>query len=282
MPILKRLIVPPPDERLPVEERIPMPRRIPGALVAQTETPPEEDCFGHRRIFRKDEARMLVQAFELPVLDFEPAFPLPEVREAPPPPPPEPEPDVEAVKAALEAEWQARLDEAVAAARDEGLAEGRAEAEAALRAEVDAARDAFAEAADKLQQAWEQYMAKTEPLLSHLAFTMAQAILDAPLSHDVKELSARALSQAVDRLAHTPPLQISIHPVDLLRLRETGIVDQLEGAYESLRWDPNEDLKEGDWVVQSPVAMVRHLKEELLHTLRERLTLPRLDDDPTS
>ncbi len=275
MPLIKHYHLPPlPSESEAEAEKSPL-RRIPVSLIRASEAEALQEDYKRRHVVRREEARVLARAFELPILEFEPAFPLP----APPEPPaaPEPPPDLETLKATWDAAWQARLEEATETARKEGFEKGYAEAEAALREEVEKDRAALAETASHLQDTWRQFMVKTEPLLSHLAFTMAQAILDAPLSNDVKELSTRALSQAVDKLSQDPPLQISVHPVDLLRLRETGIVDQLEASFECLQWDSNDTLKEGDWIVQSPVAMVRHLKEELLHTLRERLSLPPLE-----
>ncbi len=266
---------PPPE---PSEQML---RRIPRTRIAIAPVETQEETPHHLRgVVRRNEAALLAEAFELPVLAPEPAFPLaapepePEEPVEPPPPPPV---DAEALKAEWDAVWEARMAEAVERARQEGRETGRAEAEEALRDEVEAAKAAFIEDAARLRDAWRAFMEKTEPMLAHLALTTARTILDAPLPSDVKDLATRTLSRAVDRLAGETPIHISLHPVDLLRLRESGLADELSAAHPGLEWDSDERLKEGDWVVQSPAAMIRHIKEELLDTLRARLGLPPLD-----
>ncbi|WP_457651526.1 hypothetical protein [Rhodocaloribacter sp.] len=257
-------------------------RRVPHTRIAIAPVETEEETpYRLKGVVRRNEAALLAEAFELPALAPEPAFPLaapepePEEPVEPPPPPPV---DPEALKAEWDAMWEARMAEAVERAREEGREAGRAEAEEAMRAEVEAAKAAFVEDAARLRDAWRAFMEKTEPLLAHLAFTTARAILDAPLPSDVKDFATRTLSRAVDRLAGEAPLRISLHPVDLLRLRESGLADELSEAHPGLEWDSDERLKEGDWIVQSPAAMIRHVKDELLDTLRARLGLSPLDD----
>ncbi len=261
------------SERL--QRRIPRARIAVAPVEAQEETP-----YRLSGVVRRNEAALLAEPFELPVLapdpEFPPAAPEPEPEEPVEPPPPPPV-DPEALKAEWDAAWQARMTEAVEQARKEGYDAGRAEAEEALRAEVASAKAAFVADAARLQEAWRAFMEKAEPMLAHLAFTTAGAILDAPLPTDVKDLATRALSRAVDRLAGEAQLRISLHPVDLLRLRESGLADELSAAHPGLEWDSDERLREGDWIVQSPAAMIRRVKEELLETLRERLGLPPLD-----
>jgi flagellar assembly protein FliH len=258
-------------------------RRVPRTRIAIAPVEPEEETpYRLTGVVRRNEAALLAEVFELPVLEPAPAFPLaapePEPEEPVEPPPPPPPVDPDALKAEWDAAWEARMAEAVERARQEGREAGRAEAEEALRAEVEAAKAAFLEDAARLRDAWRAFMEKTEPMLAHLAFTTARAILDAPLPSDVKDFAARTLSRAVDRLAGEAPLRISLHPVDLLRLRESGLADELSAAHPGLEWDSDERLKEGDWIVQSPAAMIRHVKEELLDTLHARLGLPPLDD----
>ncbi len=244
-------------------------RRIPMNLVGLLDASEAGTTLPTGHVVRRSEAQIVARPFELQALASLPSYPLANERADPV--------DEEAERAKHEAEWQARLDREVAAAEKAGYEKGYAAAESAMRAETDAARAAFIHDAGQLKACWEEFTQKTEPLLAHLALTMTQTILDAPLSPEVQKVAARSLSTAIDRLATDPPIQISLHPVDLLRLRESGIVDELEASHEGLQWDPDEAMHEGGWVVQSPVAMIRHLKAELAHTLRTQLGLPDLD-----
>ena len=232
------------------------------------------------RILRGSAAQMDTRVFEMPFLGFTPVFPIQE-----PPPPPEPEapapPLPELVEARIEWEAEARisLQEAVEQARAEAFAAGHADAEAALRAEHEATRQAFSQDVERLQQSWRTFMQQCEPMLAQLAFTLAETILESPLPEAVKSLSTRTLSTAVEHLGGTPPLKISLHPVDLFRLQESGLADQLATMHPSLRWDANADLQQGDWAVQSPAGLIRHLRDELITTFRQRLGLQDLSDD---
>jgi len=254
-------------------------RRVPAHLVDlwdESETEPTPPA-GH--VLRRSEADVLARVFELPILETAPSFPLAKSlgtslgEEGPDRLPDE----VRALKAKWDAEWQKRLDKAVDAARQEGHDAGYADAESKLLENLTEAKEAFVEDATKLKGVWEAFIRKTEPMLAHLAFTMARTILDAPLSPDIQKVVARTLSDAVDQLAGDPPIRISLHPVDLLRLRESGLVDELEATHKGLQWDPVDAMDEGEWVAHSPVAMIRHVKDELLHMLRLRLGLPPLD-----
>ncbi|RMF71403.1 MAG: hypothetical protein D6740_06830 [Alphaproteobacteria bacterium] len=235
------------------------------------------------RVIPREAARVLAAPFEVPVLAAAPSFPLPELPEESE----EDEPrvsaeDLEQLRAQWAAEQEAaferRLEAAVEQARSEGYEQGYRDAEEALRATVDADRAALREDMRRLREAWQSFIGQTEPLLAHLAVTMAQSILDAPLPPEVREVATRALSAAVDRIAGDPPLTIHVHPVDLLRLRETGLLQELSAEHPGLQWDSDESLREGDWIVESPAAMIRHLRDELLHEFQQRLGLSPLDD----
>jgi hypothetical protein len=170
--------------------------------------------------------------------------------------------------------WQQEQEEAVVRARTEAADEVRAELQQemdALQAELDTLRAAYREDAERLQQAWQTFIHQTEPLLLDLAFGITRTLFEAPLPEDVRSIGARALTTAIDQLAADPPITISLHPVDLLRLQESGIVDQLEAVHSGLRWDARSDFNQGDWIAQSPEGAVRRVKEELMAALREQL-----------
>ncbi len=181
--------------------------------------------------------------------------------------------DEEALRAKLEAEWQQKLEVAIAQAQAEGEAAGRAAAEAEWRERLLRLQEQWAEELEQLRQAWYAYVRQLEPLLVEMALDVAEALLDAPLAESLKGVSARVLAEAIEHLARETPIEISLHPVDFLRLQEQGVIAQLESRHPDLRWQLNPALKEGDWIVQTPAAMRRSIRQELLQTLRQRLGL---------
>lgn len=170
--------------------------------------------------------------------------------------------------------WQQEQEKAVDRARTEAANAVRAELQQqidALQAELDAQRSAFREDAERLRGAWQTFIRHSEPLLLDLAFGIARTLFEAPLPEGVRGIGARALTTAIDQLASDPPVVISLHPVDLLRLQESGIVEQLEAVHGGLRWDTRPDFPQGDWIARSSQGAVRRVKEELMAALREQL-----------
>jgi len=178
-------------------------------------------------------------------------------------------------------EWQAHLEEAVAAARAEGYEEGQAdgyesgyaEAEEAVRAEARAQREALVEDAARLDAVWARYVEEREPMLIELALELAEAIVDAPLTDSLRTASEEALAEAVAELSGTPPVTVHVHPSDYERLRETELAQRLEATCEELQWAPDADRGEGDWSVVSPAGAIRRLRSEVVETLRSHLGL---------
>lgn len=187
-----------------------------------------------------------------------------------------------ALRAAIEAEWQERLEEAVSQAHAEGEAAGRATAEAEWTPRLQALQEQLACELERLRQAWADYTRRLEPLLVELALEVAETLLDAPLPESIRGVSARTLTEAVEQLARSAPLEISMHPVDFLRLQEQGVIAQLESRHPDLHWDLNSELSEGDWIVQTPTAMQRRIRQEMLERLRQRLGLTPHSDAPGS
>jgi flagellar assembly protein FliH len=180
---------------------------------------------------------------------------------------------VESLKEEWDAQWQQRLDTAVAAARDEAFALGYTDAHARLQQDYEAQKDVLGAHFLKLRAAWKQFLEESEPSLVELSFDIAQAVLDSPLPGNVKNVATRALAEAVEQLAGSAPIEIMLHPVDFLSLQESGLVDQLESLHAGIRWEPRPEMKQGDWAVQSPAAAIRRLESELIGTLRSRLGL---------
>mgnify|MGYP001220138896 CR=1 FL=1 len=129
----------------------------------------------------------------------------------------------------------------------------------------------------QLRQRWHEFIEDSKPVLLEIAVDVAEALLDAPLPESIRGASARAIAEAVEELAGTGTLTVSLHPVDYQRLQEKGLIDQLNANHErSLRWHPDPERPEGDWSVESPAAVIRHYKSEILDTVDQLLgtTLP--------
>lgn len=254
--------MPPPNRVL---KRVHAPEAIRGAALA----PAEEPHAPRGRVLRDVAARPYA---------WEPfvAAPVPVEEER------EPEPSAEALnearlRAEWEAAWQERHEAALAEARETayeaGHAEGRAAAEEALHAELEAERATLIETGLRLQTMWQDYVAKCEPLLASLAFEVARQLLAAPLPQDVRAVTTQALARALQDLAESPSVEVTLHPEDLDRLSAYGYLDDLGATHEGLRWKADARLEPGDWVVQTPDAAIRHLKDELLNHLQSRFGL---------
>ena len=237
-----------------------------------------------RGVLRSAQVKEEVQAFVLAEFEQAPRAPLAPPPEEEPPPAEEkglsPE-EVEALRASWEAEWQARLERERAQAEAEAYERGYAAAQEALKDDLEAQRQAAKKVASRLTPAWSDFLKASEPLLSELAFEVAETLLDAPLPSDIKEISTRALAEALEELGAEAPIRIALHPVDFLQLEESGMAEQLGEVHRGLAWEPNPDLRQGDWVAQSPVAAVRRLRDELICKLKDRITSATAQHDPT-
>lgn len=183
----------------------------------------------------------------------------------------DPEPSRQAEATFEDGRQQGRAD------RDAEVAELQAEVDR-LTADLEESQNAteqhvriVTEAADRLSDGWTGAVRSMEPDLVALALEAAEAVLDAPLSAEQRSATEAALSGAVGSLAARAPVTISLHPVDLLHLQETGLATALESAHNGLRWEPLSKLAEGDWTVTSAEAAVRRVRTEMLGALRDRL-----------
>lgn len=184
-----------------------------------------------------------------------------------------------------DAEWQEHLQEAVETARAEGYEAGReegyeagydegyAEAEATLRVEWEEEREALIADTTRFEEVWTRYVEESESRFVELALQLAEAIVDAPLTDSLRRASEEALTEAVAELAGTPPITITVHPVDFQRLQESGLAEHLTEKYDDLQLESDPECAEGDWSVSSPAGVVRRRRSEVLETLREHLGL---------
>lgn len=178
-----------------------------------------------------------------------------------------------APEAALEAAPEAAREAALEAARAEGYAAGRADAEAALRAEVELHKAAVSTDLERLEERLRAFLTRLETDLVAVALDAAELVAGATPPEPVAAALGRAVAQALDALSTGDALGVHLHPVDLLRLQEEGIVDALSASHPGLRWAPDDRLAEGDWYVFSHEAAVRRVRAELLDGLRARFDL---------
>jgi flagellar biosynthesis/type III secretory pathway protein FliH len=276
MPVLKH--VPFPEAVLPEQ---PLTRVLRGVQAPDWQAADLSQPLAVKGVVRGACATVAPRPFELAVLDPTPDFALPPVEE-PGPVSEEVEPEVlyedpEQQRAWQETEAQVRLAEETARAREEGWQAGYAQARAETNQQVEACREALDVARGTLHTAWTTALHQMEPVVTHLAFAIAEAILEAPLPASLRTLSTQQLTTTIELLALAPPVQVRLHPVDLLRLQEAAVIEPLMAAFPDLQWETNADLKPGEWVVQTPTALVRRLHLELLAHLRQHLMLPDLE-----
>lgn len=268
------------------EEWLPLPKRVPAEKVEGTSKQVGFDVpeFRLTGVLRGEQAQLDAKPLDIGLFLEEPVVPLPPLEED--------EPEIvdegpvydevreAALKETWDAEWQARLDAAVEAARAEAYQSGYEQARAELQADFDEQKvfldhhlEVFETEAAKLKVGWQQAVKASEPELATLAVSLAEAILDAPLSEAVKDASREVLLETIERLADEAPTEVTLHPVDFLRIQELGMVEQLDQVYTNLRWTPDSGLTEGEWIVKTPEAVVRRLHQEMMRMLRERIGL---------
>jgi flagellar assembly protein FliH len=241
----------------------------PGPGNAATGLCPELEIVKPSRIVRAAATRLAAQPFEVAVLE-PPNFPLPHAEAMALEQATETRRQETACQDEVDAAWEDRLEEATAQAHNQGYAQAQAD----LQDEINAQKAMLATDVAHLKDCWDDFVSRCETLLAQIAFEVAEALLDAPLPESVKEATATSLAGAIEQLAGEAPLAVTLHPVDYLRLQETGVVERLEAVFQDLRWHADPDLAQGDWVVLSPTAAIRRFKQELLQDLLHRLGLP--------
>lgn len=190
-----------------------------------------------------------------------------------------PEEEPELTPEEIEAQWKTRLEAAREAALIEGREAGLAEAKAQYDAELADIRQQFAEDLDGIQKSWEAFIRRSEPDFVQLAFQLTRAVLDAPIPDGVRQISERVVAEAVEHMAGEVAVEIILHPVSYLRIQEAGVEDQLNAMHSKLRWRSDADLKQNEWIVQSPRAATRRIEAELIDQLQRELSVTGRRDD---
>ena len=183
--------------------------------------------------------------------------------------------ELEQLKQRLESNQRSmerRLAKEVAEAREAALEEGFQQGHAAAVAHIDAERANLVRAMDGVTTAWDSLSANSEPLLAELAFKMVEAILDSPLPENMRALSTGALSDAMEKLADSRSVQVSLHPADYMMLDESAVLVPLTENHPNISWRTDASLERGDWEAQSSEAVIRRVAKELLADLRTRLS----------
>lgn len=172
-----------------------------------------------------------------------------------------------------QAKWEERLEQAVATAREEGFEAGKASLQAEMEQAMLDARTAFADDLTAVQQSWEGHLKDSRVRLVQLAFRIAEVVLDAPLPPDLRRITETTVTDAIERMIDDIPVEVALHPVNYLRIQESGLEAQLSAVHSKLRWRSDANLKENEWIIQSNRSATRRLEAELLDDLQRELAL---------
>ena len=180
---------------------------------------------------------------------------------------------VQALQQEWDATWEARMEKAVEESYEWGYQAGEAAMRDQLEADFNRRHATMMNEIKPLQKLWETFIERAEPSLVEFTFAVVDQLLSAPLTAPLRAISERALIRALDKLKHDAPIRISLNPVDLLRLEESGLAENLKSGFPLLSWEANPDIVEGDWYLESPQKVIRHVAAELITNLQERLNL---------
>lgn len=185
------------------------------------------------------------------------------------------------LRAAWEEEWKQRMRERRETAREEGFEAGYEKARAEADEQIEELEALLHEGLDEMEAQRLTFFEHVETELAELSLEIAERILDAPLPHEMHDRVKGAVHDAVDELAGNGRTDITLHPADYLRMQESGLMEQLDTAYEQLHWHSDPELEyQGNWIVESPHGALRHLKEELLREIKTGLGLRDPGADP--
>jgi hypothetical protein len=227
---------------------------------------PDEQPFRLSGVLRGGQTTITAEACEIPLRTFEADFPLPAETERPKPPVSE-----AAIRAELDAEWRTRMEDTVLSVREEAYDAGYATAKQELEASINDTIASLAVQLATMRDAVNLHIGFLERTAVELAVGVSAAILDAPLTNQARLASERALAHAAETLAGDGSLEITLHPIDLLKVQESGLQEQLKSTFPELRWTPDESMAEGDWSARSPKAVIRRIRQEMLHLIAEKL-----------
>lgn len=221
------------------------------------------------RILRGSRAHFRSEPVDVELEALEPDFPLP-------PDPHVPDDantplDADGLRAEIEAEWKQKLEEAVLHVREEAFEAGYGAAREELLEATERTRRELGQDAEQLRRALDGFMESAEVRAVQLAIDAAEVVLGSPLSDRARAGVEQSLASAVEGLAGDGAIEVSLHPVDLLRIQESGFDAQLSAALPGLRWHPDDSLAEGDWSARSSQAVVRRVRMEMMDEIRARL-----------
>ena len=173
----------------------------------------------------------------------------------------------------LEQEWAEKLAAAVDGAKEAAFEEGYARAKETFEKKAENSKREFEKGLDRIKESWENYLKRSETILMQIALEITQFVIDIPLPKQYTDITERVLNNALDQLGRETPLSLSLNPLDLLRLQESGMMDVIKDKFPALRWDPQPTLKEGNWIIQTPKQAIRRISDELLHHLKDQFGL---------
>lgn len=181
--------------------------------------------------------------------------------------------ELETLRAEWDVAWQAKLDEAEKKIRIEAFAKGYEAAREELQSNIEQTQNDFHAGLGRLQDTWNSLIKRSETLLLEIALEIVEFLIDAPLPNRFTHATERALLEALELLSRDVPISLSLNPVDLLQLQESGILAHIKDQFPSIRLDPQSTLKEGNWIVQTPRQAIRRVSDELLANLRDQFGL---------
>ncbi len=252
------------------------PRIIRGAAIDETMS---DGAAPFPRVLRADEARVSSEPVNIDITAFEADYPLP--------PSPEPETDAapafdpDRLRAEIEAEWEKKLEDAVLRVREEAFEAGYGRAKEEMRQATEQVHRDLAADAVRMKESLDQFMHSVEVRAVELAVDAAEAALGSPLTDRARVEVERSLAAAVEELAGDGNIDVSLHPVDLLRIQESGFDAQLSAALPGLRWHPDDTLAEGDWSARSSQAVIRRVRSEMVDAIRTRLGIAETEAGPS-
>lgn len=181
--------------------------------------------------------------------------------------------ELEALRKEWDLAWQEKIEATEKETRIEAFARGYEAAKEELQSKVDQSQKDFHAGLGRLQETWDSLIKRSETLLLEIALEIVEFLVDAPLPDRFTHATERALLEALELLSRDVPISLSLNPVDLLQLQESGILAHIKDQFPSIRLDPQTTLKEGNWIVQTPRQAIRRVSDELLANLRDQFGL---------
>ena len=172
-----------------------------------------------------------------------------------------------------EEEWRAKLELALKSASEDAHQQGYQAAKEELEEDLAKQKEVFSNTLLRFHETWENFIKRNEPLLLEIALEITQFIVDAPLPGRFSRITESTLSEALEGLSRDTPITLSLNPIDLMSMQETGVMQLIKDQFLTLRLDPQPALSEGNWIIQTPRQAIRKVSEELLMNLKGQFGL---------